>query len=387
MIYPIRLYRIGGAIGVLFRACPGGAGETAGNDDGCVRRGAGLDASFHGTSATVYGGKKMSASILDIARSCHVSPEAVSSVLGAYRAGVSEELRARIVEEAKALGYADASHSLGVLFMDESAKGLTHPFFAMILNAFKLAAEERGYDVTFINRRIGSDTLSYLEYCRCRGLAGVCIACVDFSDPQVAELVKSGIPCVTVDHIYRKVPSVLSDNETGVQKLVEYAISMGHTRIAFINGHNNSVVTRTRIKQFYQTMQYHGLPVPDGYVCDGLYGDIGLTRRFVDGLLSLPERPTCIFLPDDSCYLGAQEATRALNLRIPEDVSFVGYDGIPLYQQLNPRLTTIRQNCDSIGETAATRLIAIAENRESVSWMPVMVPVELLEGGTVSKLN
>ena len=181
------------------------------------------------------------------------------------------------------------TYSLGILFMDESEKGLTHPFFASVLNGFKIAAEARGYDVTFINQRVGNQVLTWLEYCRCRKLDGVCLACVDFVDAQVTELVRSEVPCVTVDHLFRGVPAVLSDNETGVQMLVEHAISLGHKRIAFVHGHNNSVVTHTRIQQFRQTMEFHGLPVPENYVCAGLYSDIPLTRELVKKLLRLPE--------------------------------------------------------------------------------------------------
>ena len=329
----------------------------------------------------------MSATIIDVAHHCKVSPGIVRSVLDMPPAHISEELRRAILDSAQELGFTPSAktHRLGVLFMDESAKGLTHPFFAAVLDAFKVAAETKGYDVTFINHRIGDNVMTYLEYCQYRRLDGVCIACIDFENPQVVELVKSGIPCVTVDHIYKKTPSVLSDNETGVQKLVEHAISVGHKRIAFIHGHNNSVVTRTRIKQFHQTMQFYKLPVPDNYVCGALYGDIGLTRKLVGELLRLPERPTCILLPDDICYLGAMDAARELHLSIPGEISFAGYDGVPMMQAISPRLTTVRQRCDSIGEEAAKRLIGLIENPGVGSWLPTVVPVEFLSGGTVGK--
>ncbi len=293
-----------------------------------------------------------------------VAPGIVNRVLSADQAEIDPAMREKILNAAKELGYEEPrqSHSLGVLFMDESAKGLTHPFFAEVLNAFKLAAEARGYDVTFINHRIGGSVMTYLEYCQYRRLDGVCIACIDFEDPHVVELVKSGIACVTVDHIYKKIPSVLSDNETGVQKLVEHAISMGHKRIAFIHGHNNSIVTRTRIKQFQQTMQFYKLPVPEEYVRSALYGDIGLAHKIVGELLRLPERPTCILLPDDLSYLGAMDAARELRLSIPGEISFAGYDGVPMMQAISPRLTTVRQKGDSIGEEAAKRLIGLIEN-------------------------
>jgi len=93
-----------------------------------------------------------------------------------------------------------------------------------------------------------------------------------------------------------------------------------------------------------------------------------------------------ILLPDDMTYFGAQEAAWDCCLRIPDDISFTGYDGIPLTQALTPRLTTIRQNCDTMGKIAAVRLIDLIEHPETASRKPTIYPVELLEGETVASL-
>jgi DNA-binding LacI/PurR family transcriptional regulator len=274
--------------------------------------------------------------------------------------------------------------NLGILYAEESGRGLTHPFFVLILNAIKDEAASRGYDITFIHPGEGED---YVEHCRRSNVDGVCMVCVDFRTPQCKALAQSGVPCVTIDHIYRKTPAVLSDNETGVQKLVEYAIKKGHRRIAFVHGHDNSIVTRTRISQFHNTMDYHGLPVPPEHLRQGLYDDIALTRDIVLELLRLPERPTCILLPDDVAYLGAQEAAREMGMRIPEDISFGGYDGIPLTQAMTPRLTTIRQSCEDIGRMAARRLIDLIESPDTASRKANIFPVELIEGGTIGTVR
>ena len=270
--------------------------------------------------------------------------------------------------------------NLGILYADESGRGITHPFFVLILNAIKVEAARRGYDITFMHPAEDED---YAERCRRGNIDGVCMVCVDFRAPRFKALVESGIPCVTIDHIYKHTPAVLSDNETGVQRLVEFAIKKGHRRIAFIYGHDNSIVTRTRISQFHNTMAYHELPVPPEYVREGLYDNLGLTRRIVLELLQLPQRPTCIMLPDDVGYLGAQEAARELGLRIPADISFGGYDGIPLTQAMTPRLTTIRQSSEDIGQMAAKRLIDLIESPETASRKANVFPVELVEGGTI----
>lgn len=276
------------------------------------------------------------------------------------------------------------ARNLGIMYAEESGSGLLHPFFALILNAFKSEVEAHGYDITFINGTGEWEAGSYAEHCRQRGVDGLCIVCADYADPRIKALATCGMPCVTVDHIFKGVPAVLSDNETGMQKLVEFAISKGHRRIAFVHGHNNSIVTRTRIGQFKNTMAYHELPVTPDDVVDGLYHDIALTRKLVGELLRRPDRPTCIILPDDMCFLGAQEAARVLGLRIPEDISFGGYDGIPMTQALSPRLTTIRQSCVDMGKVAAQRLIDRIERPETASNKPNIFPVELLEGGTIA---
>ena len=198
--------------------------------------------------------------------------------------------------------------------------------------------------------------------------------------------VEAGLPCLTVDHLFKRVPAVLSDNETGMRKLVEYAISCGHKRIAFVHGHNNSVVTRTRIQQFKNTMAMHDLPVPEDYIRESEYDNISLTRKMVRVLVKMPERPTCIILPDDIAYLGAQDAARESSLRIPDDISFAGYDGIPITQALRPKLTTIRQDSRQMGLLAAEQLIRVIRSPKTASKLPVILPVELMEGGTIGRI-
>lgn len=279
------------------------------------------------------------------------------------------------------------THNLGVLFADESSSGLMHPFFAAMLNAFKEEAEARGYDITFINHNIGAQEMTFLEHCRYRNVDGVCLACVHFDTDEIAELVRSEIPCITIDYAFEGCPSVFSDNESGMRQLVDYAVSLGHRRIAFIHGQRNSIVTETRIDTFRAAMAAHGCKLPKEYLVAGRYDDLELIRTLVAQLLELPEPPTCILLPDDSSFFGAQEVARKKEIRVPTEVSFAGYDGIRLTQSLHPRLTTIRQDSATMGREAARRLIEKIENPDADLAAPVMVPVELLKGETMGWCN
>ena len=281
----------------------------------------------------------------------------------------------------------ERSNNIGVLFADESFSGLTHPFFAAVLNAFKIEAENHGYDLTFINHNVGSGDMGFEEYCRRKNMDGVLLACVDFYSEAIQKLLDSDIPCVSVDYPWPKQSCVLSDNHNGMKQLVEYAVSLGHRHIAFISGQRNSEVTEARRQEYLDTMKAHDLPVPEGYLSEAVYSDNEVVREHVTKLLERKDRPTCILLPNDTTYFGAQEAIREQELRIPADISLAGYDGIPLTQTLRPQLTTVRQKSEELGEQAAKLLVARLEHPEAPADEVVTVPVELIKGSTLGWCN
>ena len=336
----------------------------------------------------------MSVTIKDVARQCGMSISTVSKVFNGYP-DISEDTRRQVLKLAREMGYqpnalaralkTNRSYNLGVLFVDENTSGLMHPFFAAMLNAFKSEAETHGYDITFINHNIVTTEMTYLEHCHYRNVDGVCLACVDFYSDEVAELVNSDIPSITVDHVFENRPCIVSDNLTGIRMLVNHAADMGHRRIAYIHGQRNSAVTETRIGGFRREMQALGFPVPEGYVVEGRYDDVGTTRKLTRELLERSDRPTCILLPDDASFFGAMEAIRELGLRLPEDVSLAGYDGIRLTQSLHPRLTTVFQDSEAMGRLAAQRLIDRVEHPNTAPNVPVMVPVGLIRGETIAR--
>ena len=136
------------------------------------------------------------ASIKDIAKACGVSVATVSKALNGHN-DISQATKEKVREAARQIGYmpnsaaralkTNRTYNLGVLFVDEAQSGLTHEFFAAVLDSFKRHAEGRGYDITFINHNIGHGHSSYLEHCRYRGVDGVIAACIKFDDPEVGK--------------------------------------------------------------------------------------------------------------------------------------------------------------------------------------------------------
>lgn len=331
----------------------------------------------------------------DIAAKCNVSVATVSKALNGLQ-DIGADTRERVMRAAEEMGYFKNSaaralrtkrtYNIGVLFVDPRSSGLAHEFFSAVLDAIRAEAERQGYDITFINRNIGTEPCTYLQHCLYRGVDGVVIASVDFKDPMVWELVDSKLPVVTIDHVFNNRMAVTSDNVSGGEALVNYAVSRGHRRIAFIHG-EHTTVTDNRLAGFYRACEQHGIQVPDGYVRESAYHDTEGCYAVTKELLAMEERPTCILFPDDFSYLGGVKAIQEAGLRIPEDVSVMGYDGINLSQVITPRLTTYRQDTKEMGRVAAERLIEQIEHPKTALLDRVVVPGRLQEGESVARLT
>lgn len=330
--------------------------------------------------------------ITDISKACGVSRATVSKALNGAP-DISQETADRVRETARSLGYLPnataralkmgRSYNIGVLFSDATGGGITHEHFSRILESVKAEAERLGYDITFISKDLGKLSMDYYEHTKYRSCDGVVIASADFQDPAILRLVTSEIPTVTLDFAFDSRSAIFSDNVSGMEALVRFVHSRGHRRIAFLHGELTSV-TQKRLASFKKTCAALGLTVPPEFIRPAIYHDPRSSGLQTRALLALPERPTCIFYPDDLSYLGGMNELERQSVSIPDEMSVVGYDGIPLSQVLRPRLTTYRQGAERMGTEAARLLIEQIEQPDT--WLPQQITVEgeLLEGDTVS---
>ena len=329
--------------------------------------------------------------IKEISNVCGVSPATVSKALNGYT-DISPKTAELIRQTAEDLDYkpdaaarllkTNRSHDIGVLFVDDAHCGLTHEYFSQILNSVKEEAESLGYDITFISQYINGKSVSFLEHCRYRRCDGVVIACVNFEADGVKELVNSGIPVVTIDYSFDGASAVLSDNEEGAYALTSNLIERGHTRIACIYG-ELSPVTELRLSGYRRAFKDHGLTPRDEYIIQGRYHDPESSKGATAELLAMTEPPTAIMYPDDYSSIGGYNEIRNEGLRIPEDVSVTGYDGISLSEVVQPQLTTWRQNTDEIGREAVRILAESIEKGEKCSYERVKISGDLLSGYSV----
>ncbi|MBR1757479.1 MAG: LacI family DNA-binding transcriptional regulator [Lachnospiraceae bacterium] len=332
--------------------------------------------------------------ITDISKACGVSRATVSKALNGAP-DVSQDTAKRVRETAKKLGYlpnataralkVGRSYNIGILFSDTTGGGISHEYFSQILESVKAEAERLGYDITFISKDLGAMSMDYYEHAKYRSCDGVVIASADFTDPAIIRLATSEIPTVTLDYTFDSRTSILSDNVKGMEELVHFVYEKGHRKIAFIHGENTSV-TQKRLVSFRKTCAALGIEIPPEYICPARYHDPKSSGLATRELLALSDRPTCIFYPDDLSFLGGLSELDRHDISIPEEMSVVGYDGIPLSQVLRPKLTTYRQGAERMGREAARLLVEEIESPDL--WLPQQITVEgeLLPGKTVRDL-
>ena len=331
-----------------------------------------------------------------IAERCDVSLATVSKALNGAT-DVSQSTKLRICKTAEEMGYmpnsaaralkTSRSYCFGLLMADSVSANMPNEFFVKIIVNFKNRASELGFDLTAINNHLGGRQIDYVEHARYRNCDGILVVAGSETDNAViSNLVESGIPVVCIDYGVTGCTSICSDNMKGMSDLVQYIISCGHRRIAFICGHDTEV-TRTRIEAFRLVCRQNGIDVPEEYLIPALYHAPGLSESATRQLLSLEVPPTCIIYPDDMSSIGGMNELERMGLSVPDDISVAAYDGLDFCQIFHPKLTTIRQGAESIGRCAAEELVRAVEEGGNYDCRKILIQGMLLKGDTVRTID
>ncbi|EPE60804.1 periplasmic binding s and sugar binding domain of the LacI family protein [Exiguobacterium sp. S17] len=325
--------------------------------------------------------------IYDLAKKTGFSITTVSKALNNYK-DVSDKTRAKILKAAAEMDYLPNAHAqslstkkswaIGVMFSEANEVGMKHPFFNGIIESFRHATEEQGYDLMFASRNLRNRDMSYLEHFKHRAVDGIVVICSDRMDEQVQELMQSDIPIVVVDMDSADCSVVYSDNIAGARLAVNHLYELGHRKIAHIAGDRTIDAGATRIKGYELAMQALDLPIEPGYLINAGFFSVEEGKQAMEKLLQLETPPTAVFVAGDQMAIGAIEAVHEHGLRVPEDISIIGYDDIDMIKYITPKLTTIRQDTDEIGEVAAELLIEQMTAKERLTERRV-IPVKLIE--------
>jgi LacI family transcriptional regulator len=200
-------------------------------------------------------------------------------------------------------------------------------------------------------------------------------------EQEVERIRAARIPCILVDAVHPALPSIAVDDVAGGELATRHLIELGHRRIALIGDPPPEFRfewSRDRTRGYEQALRQAGITVRPEYVCEGTRL-LHVARAIAAELLSLPERPTAIFASSDTQALGALEAARTLGVRVPQELSVIGFDDIEVASYVG--LTTVRQPLAESGRRGAQLLLRALGGRP-VDLRTELLPLELVVRGT-----
>jgi DNA-binding LacI/PurR family transcriptional regulator len=301
----------------------------------------------------------------DVAARAGVSRTTVSLVLNNRGASIPEATRQRVLEAARELDYhpdhaarglaRGRSHTLALVVLRSADQVATDAFLPEVLRGLTAASRPAGYRV--LVEPIDPGTAPYGELVRSGRAEGLIISGPMLHDGELARLVRDRYPVVIQGELRDlRIPSVDVDNRAGASEAVRHLIDLGHRRIACItNAPLEYAAAATRLGGYWDALADAGLPRDEALTAEGAF-DAASGRRAMAEVLGR-QRPDAVFAASDVVAVGALGALREAGLRVPDDISLVGFDDIPLAGHIDPPLTTVRVPALEIGRAAGAVML------------------------------
>jgi LacI family transcriptional regulator len=339
---------------------------------------------------SVRSGKNVT--IHDVAAAAGISYGTVSRVIN-DAPYVKPETRQRVREAMERLGYVvdrrarslagGRAQVLAVLVPD-----LGTGYIGEIIRGIDAEVELAQYDLLlYTTHRQAAKETSYVTNIA-RGMAdGLVLVLPSDLQAIVEHLRQTEFPFVLVDYqgVEEQAPAVCATNWQGAYNATEYLIELGHRRIGFITGDMEMAAARNRLAGYQAALRTHHLPSEPALVRNGQF-------HYPEGyaaavaLLALPNPPTAIFASNDDMALAAMDALRGQGLRVPDDISVVGFDGIPQAALVYPPLTTVSQPLAKMGRVA-TQMLLDRLNDPGKPVRRIELPTELIVRGSCRPLR
>ncbi|MGN7861564.1 LacI family DNA-binding transcriptional regulator [Microbacterium sp. 22303] len=298
-----------------------------------------------------------------IASEAGVSVPTVSKVLNS-RPDVALATRERVTAVLERHGYAIRPRAT-TGFLDVRVVSLDGAWSEAVVRGAVEAARTHGKDVVLAVEPSPDDCDDWVRHALARGTDGLLSVVAVPSDDARRALAEAGVPLVVVDPLHRAPEGTLSiaaTNFQGAFDAAQHLLALGHRRIATITGSLDQDNAIARLAGFQAAMLQAGLRVDDDLVVRAHYGmDQGLAAT--NTLLALAQPPTAIFAASDDTAIGAIHALHEQGLRIPDDISVIGFDDLPPAGWTDPPLTTIRQPLAQMGAAAVDALVQLRLGR------------------------
>jgi LacI family transcriptional regulator len=305
--------------------------------------------------------------IAAIAKRANVSTATVSRTInqsGAVKAETARKVWRAITE----LNYFPNSHARTLVSGKSRLLGLivsdiTNPFFPELVRSFERLAIQHQYDILLTSTDYQTPRMTVcLRRMLERKVDGVAIMTSEMDLGLIKELSRRGVPMVFMDvgQVGPKMSHVSIDYANGIRQAVDHVVALGHKRVGFISGPLDLHSARTRQQAFIDGLREHGIGLDRRLIREGTHTADG-GEKAMAALLRLPSPPTAVVTSNDWTAIGALAAIHAAGLRVPEDISLVGFDDIPLVQFTHPALTSVRLPAGDVGTTAFQALIRLID--------------------------
>ncbi len=325
--------------------------------------------------------------IIDVAAEAGVSFGTVSRVIN-NDVHVKQETRERVLHAVQRLGFVANRQARSLAGGKSDSIGLLVPdlgtgYIGEIIRGIDTELSLKGLDlILYTTHRTASKEASYVANLAKGMVDGLLLVLPRSPADYIGMLALGNFPFVLIDHqgTGRDCPAVGATNWQGAYNATEYLIKLGHKHIGFITGSMDLSCAGDRLDGYRSALRTHHIPDAPELVYEGAFfqpdGYAGTCA-----LLDIEDPPTAIFASNDVMALGAMDAVRSHGLRVPEDVSIIGFDDIPQAALVRPALTTVRQPLEQMGRVATQMLLDMLENPEK-EINRVELPTELMARGS-----
>ncbi|WP_116131929.1 LacI family DNA-binding transcriptional regulator [Tropicimonas sp. IMCC34043] len=334
--------------------------------------------------------KKRPATLAEVSKVAGVSRMTASRAIN-NQPGVSAKTREDILRIADEMGYVvnplaqklstGRTRIIGVVVQ------LHTPFAADLVLGIGSTARNAGYEMLAYSLPADDSAPPGKVVSLLQQITDGVIAILPYTSEYLDTLAGAAVPVVTVDTQTddSPYPSVISDSYQGGLLAVRHLAELGHHRIGFITGNMRLSSARARLQACRDSVAQMSLDPDPWLVTEGNFAQRGGFDA-ANQLLALPQRPTAIFAANDLSALGAMAAIREAGLQVPQDISVVGFDDIPLAHQMHPPLTTVRQPLQEMGRSAVNMLLPLILGLDLPSRQTVL-PNELVVRGSTARLG
>jgi len=308
--------------------------------------------------------------ILQVAKRANVSTATVSRVLNGFP-GVREKTLARVRRAIAEMNYvpnpnarslrAGRTRMFGLIVSD-----VNNPFFPELIDAFEALASAKGIEVIFTHtnydpKRLHNCIRRMVE----RSVDAIAVMTSEVEEESLKQAVHAGVPIVLMNQrkLEGRYPNIPVEYAAGFREALEHLLSLRHSDIGFIAGPHTLNSAQGRKEAFTTALRAHGIHVRTEWIATGDMRVEG-GRTAMQRLLSLSPRPTAVVASNDLMAVGALQAAEAARIRVPRDLSIIGFDDLPIASMVHPPLSTIRHPRREVASRAFDRLWRTVQGEE-----------------------